>query len=552
MNQATGLQLVSDAVFPGIGKLAPPERAIFDALQDRHIPVTPRLVHGLQQLRTSSEPAAVPLWGRGFQLAGEVLGLTSRFGRTAYWAELSDVFLRVVAEPLLRRAASNTGRMLIGTHDPSGSVAQRDLATDFCQRLEAEVSRLLSDTQRMPRGFWSHAGTSLLQAYRARTSRALSPEAAGTARVMPLLAELVYEVEPKLPQNCNWQRDKRTSSVRAARDRSGLRPRAGGVTGVIHTRRVEDIDAALSTTFAYPPELLLPRIMEEGFMITHRPPKRRPKRDLLVMVLNDSSLAAGPAALVKAAWIDAATRLALILAEFNRTKVEMGWTDLHASGSAPAALSLEAVLPGNVFDTKGTAAAEALSGSSRCGMISASTLVPTAFDALPRLHFPRPFTAKDPAAPYRHAMQGLLTECFRAANGIQTATSSKRGVESQQRRETKSTQAREASDYAGLLLFHIGDAQTFEGTRVIDWTRDRAEIIQRCGLRLSTPFRAAEVLLPAVPGPEQPIRAASDSAEETLDFAFETEQPADASVAEMIGTLSNWIIEETIQAIHVN
>ncbi|WP_238364628.1 hypothetical protein [Mesobacterium pallidum] len=527
------------------GALADPgDRLLFDALQERHVPVTPRLTRALRQMRAASEPAAVPPWGQAYERAGAAIGLSGRFGRSALWAEMTDQFVAVLAEPLLRQAAVNLGRALVTQHgDAPPRPGDREGAAAACAALEAEVGRLLSVPAAMPDGFWSHAGLALLSAARQRTAESRQARSRPT-RVQAMLARLVYDVEPELPAGSEWQRRQQKATLTSHVQRAGRRPREGGVTGVIHTRRLEDVDAALSATFAYPPDLLVPRLMEEGFLITHRPPRKKPRRDLLLLVLNDAGIEDGPASVVKAAWTDATLRLSMLLKQAQMLQTEVGWTDVTADGTIPAALSLEALDRDAQLAISGAAAAAALSGELRRGMVSKSSLVPAAFSAVPRQD------GRDLPADQRlrRALQELTAECQNAA-ALAARAAARPG------QGAATAPLRDVSDYGLVMLLRIAPLAAGDGpaapVRDIDWPRDRARILRETGLQTRARAVLGEILLPRAIVPGARLSAATDIAPQAfhIDIPTGAETPSQG-LAELIGTLSDWMIGQVMQAIH--
>lgn len=516
---------------------------LFNALQDRHVPATPRLIRSLHIMQTSDEPASVPPWGIAYEHAGAAIGLSGRFGRSSHWASMTDHFVTNLAEPLLRQAAINLGRAFITQFNRSEPTAQEFAgAAAACAALEQEVDRLLATPSAMPRGFWSYAGLSLFSASRNRTAPDRRNRARST-RVNSTLSRLVYDIEPILPGSSQWQRRQQKSTLRSSSHRSGIRPREGGVTGVIHSRRLEDVDSALSSTFAYPRELMVSRLLEEGFLITHRPPKRKPNRDMLFIVLNDASTDDGPASVAKAAWIDATLRLSLLLKKAQMPRTEFGWSDVAFGGTIATALSLEAFERDAQLAISGAAAAAALAGPLRHAMISRSSLVPDAFASLPSLDL----SALPAEQRLRRATQDLVASALATANAGDLLPG-RMPNNGEQR-------ARDLSDYAVVYLLRIGPAALGDGPnqplREIDWVRDRARILRDTAIETRGRLVAGEMLVPPLIAPGQRISLASDAAPQALhiDVPEEAGTPDDG-LAELIGALSDWMIGEILQALH--
>jgi hypothetical protein len=517
--------------------------ALFHTLQDRHVPITPRLAEALHKLVTASEPATSPIWGQGYETAGKIIGLSGRFGRTEYWATLTDVFTQVVAEPILRHASTKTGTALISLHAADGPTATDPYQiAKSCKSLEAEVARLVFNPTAMPAGFWSFAGLTLLATFKHRTHTRGIQAKVRAPQIDPLLAQLVFEVEPNLPADFQQQRKRQTAKKRSHRERSGVKPREGGVTGVTHSRVLEDVGSAMATAFAYPKDLLVPHLVEDGFMLSHRPPKRRPSRDLLLLVLNEGSFGAGPSALVKAAWIDATLRLAIMLKQEGFTKSELGWTDLFDLGSAPVALSVEALDDQKLLTVAGPGAAQEIKDAMRHGLISRSPLSPDGFYAAPT----RSLTGVDKEFYPRRAVQELIRECLRAGTIVQNSKVSKT-------RNAENVGAeRDLSDYASILLLHVADGAVEGGVREIDWQRDRTALLQKVQFQAPGTLRMAEVVLPTGVDTDSAFRVASDSKTEETHFTTDANTAEEDAIGDLIGHLSNWVLGEALQAIYAS
>jgi hypothetical protein len=518
-------------------------RSIFEALHDRHVPVTPALSMALARMETTTDPAAIRPWGRAYGHAGAALGLGGRFGRTAHWARLGDVFISAVAEPLLRRAARAAGVVHIVT--PGGG-PRRDSAGygAACARIEAAIDAMLDAPETAGAGFWSHAGAKLHAAYRHRVSAALtrgdqelppSPD--------PLVCRLVFDVEPELPQSTAAPKRPLRSKARSERSRSMIRPREGGVEGIVHTRRPDDLGEALLTSYAYPPELLLSRLLEEGFLIPHRPPLRRPRRHLLALAFNTSPLGAGPGAVAKAAWIDASLRLGVLLGAQNLRETEFGWCDLMETGLLPAAVSVSTIA------TKETARLDPfmLGGDLRRSMAARSTLLPSALAGLPA----RPWREGRLEDRPRDAMRALLGECARARLA---GAAIGRGAEA---RAAAMPRHADAAEYATTVALRITLGHADGARRVTEWRDDRATFLHAHGLigarsggaPDSLRLRAGQMLLPEQVAPGHAFRVASDGDPVERAIAPDPDLAPAPALAALIGALSEWFMGQITQAL---
>ncbi|MCB1387920.1 MAG: hypothetical protein KDK12_02000 [Rhodobacteraceae bacterium] len=527
---APALSLIAwDGEFDVDTARAPRARIYYDAMQDRHVPVTPRLALALAQMETSADPSSVAPWGVAYQLAGRTLGLGGTFGRTEFWSTLTPVFVLEIAEPLLRKAAVISGSVPLTMPGAARAAVDHDAQ---CIRIETALTALLNSPEAGGIGFWSRAGMALLAAYRDRADERAAQAPVGMQRVTSVLPGLVFELEPERPATPSQHKRKIRQTVRSERVRAGIRPREGGVDGIASARGFEEVGAALMTTFAYPKELLLLKLLEEGYLTTLRPPFRNPERDLLSITMAEAEAGRGPAALAKAAWIDAAARLVFILARLGRAKSELGWCDLREDGPVVAGCSAQGQ-PDRV-----AADGWALSGSLRRTVIARSTLTPAAFVERPS----RTWKDGSPERRRREAMSALLTECGRVAHGngnLKEAT----------RRRQTGTRAAQLGTYNVVLALDVVPGQSGQERHVTVWPSDRAAIARRMDLPSQSFLRVGRILLPPQLDADAIFRVASDI--EPTERAIH----ADPSLSDtealqfLVGQLSDWFVEQTVRAL---
>lgn len=310
MNKGASLSFAVSTADPGLAG-APGEvraRYLLTCFHERHVPLTPALAKGLALLEAARRPSSVSPWGRVFTPMGQVLGMAGRFGHSPAVMKGEGLFHTQVAEPLLRRAASRIGSVvLLGPADWSSHPGRSADYATYCRQLETALARVIDDPAEMGEGFWAGAGLSLLAAARGAVSTVLPPD--------PRIAKLAFAINPTFPPEARRDFEDRRPKSRSDRDRSGIRPKEGGVKGVIQTTRVEDFGDAAMSEFMQPREILLNKLLHEGYLMRHRPPKRTPRRDLLVLTTRaETGPVAGTAdALFAAAWADFALRGQILL-----------------------------------------------------------------------------------------------------------------------------------------------------------------------------------------------------------------------------------------------
>jgi hypothetical protein len=370
----------------------PRARALLAAFHERHLPLTPRLALGLALLEGGGRPLAAPHWGAAFARMGEVLGMPGEVGQGAFWAAAADLFPEAVAEPVLRRAAAAVGLVMLFGAAGLGPV--QDAPDAWALRIEAAVGRLLGDTAAMGRGFWIDAGIALhgraIQRLRARGTVPLPPGGGLPVRPDPVLARLLLDLDPEFPPDAAPRRREVRALVRSETLRAGQRPREGGVEGIRLTRQPEDFADATLSELVLPHDVVVVKLLEEGFLVRHRPPLREPRRDLLVLGLTDAR-EPGPEgrALAKAGWADAVLRLQLILARMGRIACDFACAEALEGGVRAAALGPPAPLPAGVDPMR-------LAGDARRRLVMRSGLLPGLVDRQAPLP-PAPLP-QDPAA----------------------------------------------------------------------------------------------------------------------------------------------------------
>ncbi len=329
---------------------------------ESHVPLTPALANELWALETCAVPAQSRLWGQAYLRAGEAMGLPGRIGTVQSWQDSLRAFHGAVAEPVLRWAALSVGRMDLRGDYPLGDNFKTLAASDA--EVEKRVKLAMSDTQVLGRGFWIEAGLRLWLASAAGRESEI-PE------LQPGIARFLFELDPAMGDQAD--RLRRLRDRRPSRNlRSGIRPREGGVAGVRVSTVLDDLTDALPTELIFPEEILADRMLHEGLVVRHRPPPRLPKRDLLVVVIGRGGANEGNACelFAKAAWIDAAIRLRILLAQMGLHRSELVWAEGVSGHVRSNILSVEGFKSPNAVDPF------ALSGDLRADHLFACGLLP--------------------------------------------------------------------------------------------------------------------------------------------------------------------------------
>ena len=206
-----------------------------------------------------------------------------------------------------------------------------------CAEMRSALAGALDDPDAVPPLFWDEAALVLDGLIRGSGgARRLAPQTdAATVGLMlrldPTLAS-AGRVPPLAPPR----------RIATGGERSGDRPRLGGVTGIRQTRRPEDVDDMLVSEQLNDRVLLLDRVMHQGFLVHDRPPPIDRRRALLILGVMPHGLRGDADRLAKAAWFDCLRRFAGRTTLAHRL-VDLMWIEGDGVGGARRfAASLEA------------------------------------------------------------------------------------------------------------------------------------------------------------------------------------------------------------------
>lgn len=310
-----GVGLVADAV----------AKDLAISLCARHVPVTRDLAHGLAQLMTDRAPVQHSRWGRAFALMTRAVGSSGAFASQQLLRGVMDRFVLTVVEPVLRQAAV---RADLAASDLLRAAIPREVA----DALETAVDALLSDMDGMGQAFWLASALDLagngadLAQRSARLRETIEPY-----EIDRQLAAITF-LHPPVFSEAHKTRTLRQRKVQnAAQKRAGLRPKEGGVAGIIQSRNYDDLPDALFSELILPKALLANKLMQDGLLTRHRPPYRSPKRDLLALTLLDVPTSDDTGRFVKALWADAAIRLRIAIWQRGLANSDLVWADQSRS-----------------------------------------------------------------------------------------------------------------------------------------------------------------------------------------------------------------------------
>jgi hypothetical protein len=482
----------------------------------RHIALPPALAVALAEFLASRQPLLDPVWGRAFGLMARALGLSGALASQSLMKGALDRFLLVVAEPVLRKAADLAGALpLVGA--PLGGPDEAALlpAEGAVQR---HTHAALSDLGIMGRAFWVHAALDLYQtALQATRARARLVAVTPNTECDPALAALVFLHPPQFDIALQREKPRRKARHLSAQRRAGIRPKEGGVAGIRQSHSFEDLSDALFSELIQGRALIANKLLHEGLLVRHRPPRRDPKRDLLSMTLHEAEVGDGMGTLVKAAWADAAIRLRVALHQMGLQNSDLVWSQY---GGPPVALNCQPDLPGGVqLPPLGIA------GKVRADMMMRSELFP-AHAAV--LNVGSPDRTSTPSS--RMLMQ------LKAGMGQVAGTA---------RRDMRGL----AMDYGRRFVLV---SQPYRGRHDPDWVELRAEQLAALGHDLGRCHHACLTWHSGTSTTPPQLVALADGREPLL---LQPPQPGTAdmhdALAAFMGQLVLWMMDVTLEALDV-
>ncbi|GGB28446.1 hypothetical protein [Allosediminivita pacifica] len=504
--------------------------ALIAAFAERHVALTLDMAEALAELEGADAPAEVRLWGAGFRLAGEAVGQARTLGATRFWQASVPSFMTTVAEPLLRKAMQRCGAVALPGQTPLGASPTGNWQTSYRAQLDA----LLLDMDGMGQGFWAEAalrlyGSALHTVQARRTGPThFEPE--------PLLVRLLFENEPILPEAARLSRRLKRVRNKSQRKRSGARPKEGGVTGLRSSTSLEDLNDALMSELVLPPPMLADRILHEGLLVRHRPPYRQPRRDVLMITLADRREARDrdAAAIIKAAWADAALRLQILLAQIGLEKSDLVWSEIGKAGHSAAVLRVETQDFPSGLDPL------LMEGAVRRMRLFRSDLMPGLVDTLSSVQGDVP-DAEEPAAV---VWSGMAKAALR-----QIAMTGHR----EPRSSLHATQAPRPMDYARRIAL-----VTFPSSGPLaDQARgDAASVRSNLSAALRTTLEEDFDIIGFIPPEGAMSRGAVFSLAGSLipggsvDLAIDDDLPAGEAVGRLVGAMSAEIISAVLEAIN--
>lgn len=488
----------------------------------RHVPLPAALADSLAEFLASRRPVMHPVWGGALRCMTRALGGSGAFASQALVKGALDRFLLVVAEPILREAARKAGVLPLAL-GATGAAANME-----ADAAESEVVRHALGALRVPevmgRPFWVHAALDLHLAAR-DTARARVHRRADTLwrECDPPLTALVFLHPPQFPDHLGREKTLRKPRRLSRRNRSGIRPKEGGVRGIRPSRNIEDLPDVLMSELMLPRPVMMARLVQEGVLVRHRPPRRDPRRDLLAVTLHEAAPGDGMGLFVKAAWADAAMRLQLALHQMGLTASTLCWSE---AGLRPITLDVDLDLPSGLQLNP-----RSLGERARADLLLRSGLFPD-FAARPDPdRDPRPDSADTSPEDDRKTMRARrLREVLTHLPGIRPGRSGAL-----------------AQEYGWRLALLT---RPYHGRHAPDWGAIRAEMVSALGPSLGRSHYACLVWQATGVG-EPPVITAMADGRDPAEFSIAPEDGSgrEARIGDFMGQLVAWIMDVTLEAV---
>jgi len=339
----TDVRLVPPSVWgPEVARYAAPGTASSDpwtdpsrlahaalwVLQDAHVGITPKLAHELGRLFARKGPVEPGVWPTLFRRLQERLPRTPRSGLIAGSAPVYVV--QHLVTPIVRGACAELGHTcLLCQDDTEGSVTADEYAA-YGASLEKIASRIAAQLAAGPLFAAEHGNVvaALSEPSPYARSRALVP---GIDREsLALLLGLDADVE--FPERAS--RSTPAPSYVPKR-RPAAEGHGGRVEGLRQARGEGQLGSMVLSELLNPPLVLVDRLLNTGYLVHERRPRRARLRDALVVGLMPNEVRASPqGAFAKACWADCMSRLARRLVSARLHDSEFRWIEGDAAGRA--------------------------------------------------------------------------------------------------------------------------------------------------------------------------------------------------------------------------
>ena len=297
-------------------------------LQDAHVGITPKLAHELGRLFARKGPVEPGVWPKLFRRLQEGLPHTERSGLVAGNAPVYVV--QKLVKPIVRQACAELGyACLLCQDDPADAVTADEYAM-YGAALERIASRIAGQLAAGPLFAAEHGNVvaALSEPSPHARSRAVVPEIDRDSLALVLGLDAGVDFPERASRST-------PAPSYVPKRRPAAEGNGGRVEGLRQGRGEGQLGSMVLSEYLNPPLVLVDRLLNSGYLIHERRPRRAKLRDALVVGVMPHEVRASPqGAFAKACWLDCMARLARRLSSARLQDSEFRWIEGDAGGRA--------------------------------------------------------------------------------------------------------------------------------------------------------------------------------------------------------------------------
>lgn len=295
-------------------------------LQDAHVGITPKLAHELGRMFARKGPMEPGVWPKLFRRLQEGLPRTERSGLVAGNAPV--YVAQNLVKPIVRQACVELGyTCLLCQDDPDGAVTADEYSA-YGASLERIASRIAEQLAAGPLFAAEHGNVvaALSEPSPHGPSRARVPEIDRDSLALVIGLDAAVDFPERASRGT--PAPSYVPKRRPATDGQG-----GRVEGLRQGRGEGQLGSMVLSEFLNPPLVLIDRLLNSGYLVHERRPRRAKLRDALIVGLMPHEVRATPqGAFAKACWLDCMARLARRLSSARLHDSECRWIEGDAGG----------------------------------------------------------------------------------------------------------------------------------------------------------------------------------------------------------------------------
>jgi len=302
--------------------------AVLWGLQDAHIGITPRLATGLARLFTEPGVVHQGVWATLFRQLQDALPRTERSGLVA--GNVPVYIALKVVRPVVREACNRVGYTCLLCEDETRSSVTTDEYAAYAASLDRELARTAEQLASGPLFATEHGNVvaALSEPSPLGRSRVSVPEVDRTSLAMLLGLRTAVDVPARASRYTPAP-----TYVRRSRPNPG--DQEGRIEGLRQSRGEAHFGSIVLSEFLNHPVVLVDRLLNSGYLVHERRPRRQKLRDVLVVGLMPHAVRGTlQGSFAKACWLDCMARLGRLLSGARLADSEFRWIEGDAAGRA--------------------------------------------------------------------------------------------------------------------------------------------------------------------------------------------------------------------------